>query len=64
MKVKVTLKSGKVIEVLPSEVAGLKGLIKEDKIASETKEFKVKTSTTNPPISTKNIKGRRPKKVR
>jgi hypothetical protein len=41
-KVKVTLKNGKVIEVLPAEVSGLKkaGLLKESKIPNMTKEEK------------------------
>jgi hypothetical protein len=41
-KVKVTLKNGKVIEVLPAEVDGLKkaGLLKESKIPNMTKEEK------------------------
>jgi hypothetical protein len=43
MRVKVTLKKdGKVIEVLPNEVEGLRkaGLLKESKIPTETKEEK------------------------
>ena len=46
-KVSVTLKSGKVIEVLSKEVSGLRkaGLLKEDKQLSETKEFKEKAET-------------------
>lgn len=55
--VKVTLKkTGKVIEVLPQEVAGLKaaGLLKEEKAKTETKEEKNTGSTkldagTKPP---------------
>ena len=41
-KVKVTLKNGKVIEILPSEVEGLKkaGLLKESKVSNVTKEEK------------------------
>ena len=41
-KVKVTLKNGKVIEILPAEVEGLKkaGLLKESKAANMTKEEK------------------------
>ena len=41
-KVKVTLKNGKVIEILPAEVEGLKkaGLLKESKVPNITKEEK------------------------
>ena len=41
-KVKVTLKNGKVIEILPAEVEGLKkaGLLKESKVPNVTKEEK------------------------
>lgn len=42
MRVKVTLKTGKVIEVLPREVIGLQkaGLLKEEKTSGQTKEEK------------------------
>jgi hypothetical protein len=41
-KVKVILKNGEIIEVLPNEVEGLKkaGVLKESKIPSKTKEEK------------------------
>ena len=46
-KVKVTLKKGNTIEVLPAEVPGLRkaGLLKEGKQPSETKEFKEEAET-------------------
>ena len=49
MKVKVTLKSGKVIEVLQSEIDGLykAGKIKESKVANTTKEEKNPGETKN-----------------
>jgi len=70
-KVSVTLKSGKIIEVMDKEVPGLRkaGLLKEGKQPSETKEFKPEAETKAAPkkrpasISTKNIKGSRPKKT-
>lgn len=84
MKVKVELKNGKVIEVLPGEVevlnkAGLlkeakeKSVTKEEKEAGETKSFKEEKEAlermypkSNRPvnISTANVKGGRPKKVK
>lgn len=84
MKVKVELKNGKLIEVLPSEVEILKqaGLLKELKEKTETKEEKEVGETktfkeekealermypkSNRPvnISSANIKGGRPKKVK
>ena len=71
---KVTLKSGKVISVLPNEVPGLKkaGLLKEEKEAGqtkeekstgETKEKKVTGKVKSGPITTRNVKGRSPKKT-
>ena len=46
-KVSVTLKSGRVIEVMDKEVSGLReaGLLKEGKQPSETKEFKPEAKT-------------------
>lgn len=69
---KVTLKSGKVISVLPEEVPGLKeaGLLKEEKEAGKTKEEKstgetkeVTGKVKSGPITTRNVKGRSPKKT-
>ena len=64
-KVKVTLKNDKVIEVLKREVEILDnaGLLKESKIPSETKEEKATGGTKDVPITTKNIKGKRPRRV-
>ncbi|TSA54095.1 MAG: hypothetical protein D4R45_04485 [Planctomycetaceae bacterium] len=82
--VPVTLKSGKVINVLPREIVILRkaGLLKEFKTPSETKEFKDETQTKTAKeekearermypskkrpinISSANIKGGRPKKVK
>lgn len=70
--VKVTLKSGEVIFVLPKEVPGLKeaGLLKEEKEAGQTKEEKstgqtkeVTDKVKSGPITTRNVKGRSPKKA-
>ena len=70
--VKVTLKNGDVISVLPEEVPGLKmvGLLKEEKEAGGTKEEKFTGQTKevtgkvkSGPITTRNVKGRRPKKT-
>lgn len=70
MKIKVELKTGKTIEILESEIKGLRdaGLLKESKISSETKEEKeiggTKDEKAPSPITTKNIKGQTPKKVK
>jgi len=64
--VKVTLKNGKIIEVLRREVHGLQkaGLLKkESKVESETKEEKATGETKDFPVTTKNVKGKRPRKV-
>jgi len=71
-KVEVILKNGKVISVLPKEVPVLKeagllkeekqpGKTKEEKFTGETKEVtgKVKSSS----ITTRNVKGKSPKKI-
>jgi|GEM_PF-3097040 len=71
-KVEVTLKNGKVISILPNEVPGLKeaGLLKEEKEAGQTKEEKstgqtkeVTGKVKSGPITTRNVKGRSPKKT-
>ena len=70
--VKVTLTNGEVISVLPKEVPVLKeaGLLKEEKEPGQTKEEKFTGQTKevsgkikSGPITTGNIKGRRPKKT-
>lgn len=71
---KVILKNGEVISVLPKEVPGLKGAgllkeekepgeTKEEKSTGETKEEKVTGKVKSGPITTRNVKGRRPKKT-
>jgi len=67
--VEVTLKDGRIIDVFDNEISGLKkaGVLKEDKSESFTKEEKETGETkekASSPITTKNIKGGRPKKVR
>ena len=67
IKVKVTLKDGRTIEVLKREVKVLEdaGLLeKESKVENETKDEKNTGETKDSPITTKNIKGRRPKRVK
>jgi len=72
--VKVTFKNGKIESVLPEEVPGLKragllkeekdpGQTKEEKSTGETKEEKVTGKVKSVPITTRNVKGRRPKKI-
>jgi len=61
-KVEVTLKSGKIIEVLPEEVVGLrkarvlKSVAKEEKETGETKEEKETGETKQGAITTKSFK--------
>ena len=56
--VKVTLKTGKVIAVLPQEVEILRkaGHLKESKVASETKEFKDEAETKEIKVTGKDTK--------
>lgn len=68
--VEVTFKDGSKAKVLPGEVEGLRkaGLLKnpvkkEEKKVGETKEYKEKGQTKKANISTKNVKGGRPKKT-